>query len=450
MPRWLGLLCVPVLTCGLVIVSTPSAHAGPEICPVNRYLAKYYDNLTHSGLPVMIRCETAVGGAWGRLAPGLDVLAGHFSAVYSGSIEFPATGTYNWNADTGDVGVRASIDGQTVIDQPQPSYGDYLVSGVVNQGRHIVEVTVINPRKDGEEDFSVSLSGTGTPSPNGNYFAADSFFNRVIPANPRVDPQSLMWLGLIYTDRRVNGIVFNYDAWTVPIYKAWLLAPRVSIALTNSNTHITIPYAENFKPSPDADAHLAVIDTTNGCDYEFQAFDPKSMSAHASATYHSDTGSGGHVSDQGHAGGEMSYIGGTITPQDVNAGVIRHALRFALPDNTWTFTYPGTRSDGTTHNGVPEGTLMQLDPNLDLSLYNLTPFQLMVAKALQTYGAYDGDSSGTFALYAESTTDGSTYSQQFATLPKSLILGLRFLAPEHSSTAIKLDARNDTSCQQPH
>jgi len=63
----------------------------------------------------------------------------------------------------------------------------------------------------------------------------------------------------------------------------------------------------------------------------------------------------------------MSYIGGTITPQDVNSGVIRHALRFGLPDNTWTFTYPGTRPDGTTHGGIPEGTRMQLDPNLDLS-----------------------------------------------------------------------------------
>ena len=64
--------------------------------------------------------------------------------------------------------------------------------------------------------------------------------------------------------------------------------------------------------------------------------------------------------------------------------------------------------------------------------------------------AYDADSSSTFALYAESMTDGSTYSQQFAPLPKSLILGMRFLAPEHGSTAIRLDARNDASCQQPY
>ena len=60
------------------------------------------------------------------------------------------------------------------------------------------------------------------------------------------------------------------------------------------------------------------------------------------------------------------------------------------------------------------------------------------------------DSSSTFALYAESMTDGSTYSQQFASLPKSLILGHALSRAGTGSTAIRLDARNDTSCQQPY
>jgi hypothetical protein len=192
-----------------------------------------------------------------------------------------------------------------------------------------------------------------------------------------------------------------------------------------------------------------VIDTTNGCDYEFQGFTPETMSAHSEATYHADTGSGGHVSDQGHAGGELSYLGGLITPDDVRAGVITHALRFAIPDNTWTFNYPGTRSDGTITAGVPEGTRIQLDPNLNLNSLNLSPFQRMVARALQTYGAYDGDTAGAFALFAESTTDGSTYNEPFTPLPKSLIPHLRFLAPQGPSTAAKLEARNDETCQQP-
>jgi hypothetical protein len=73
----------------------------------------------------------------------------------------------------------------------------------------------------------------------------------------------------------------------------------------------------------------------------------------------------------------------------------------------------------------------------------------MVAKALQTYGAYDADTAASFALYAESTTDGSTYSQPLTPLPKSLILSLRFLKPQGPSTTVQLEASNDTTCQQP-
>ena len=449
MRRLQSLLCTSLIVCGFAIMSASKADAWPTLCPTNQYLAVFYNNLNHSGIPVLARCDKSAGAAWGGHFPGVDVRPGHFSVVYTGSINFPSTGTYNWNANTGDVAVQVTLDGAPVIDHPAASNSDYLVSGTVSQGVHTVQVTVVDAAADGSEEFSVSPAGSGPVSSNGNYFAADSFFNQPIPANSAIDLHTWFWLGLIYANPSVTGIVFNYNAFTVPIYKAPAGAPTASIALTNTNTSITIPYQANYQPSPDTDSHLAVIDTTNGCEYEFQSFNPGSMSALAEATYHVDTGSGGHVSDSGHAGGELSYLGGLITPEDVNAGVINHALRFAIPVNAWTFTYPGTRSDGATFDGVPEGTRIQLDPNLNLNSLNLTPFQLMVAKALQTYGAYDADSGNAFALYAESTTDGSTYSQPFTPLPKSLILNLRFLKPQGPSTTVQLETSNDTTCQQP-
>jgi hypothetical protein len=57
MPRWPGVLCAPVLLSGLVVVSTPSAHAGPELCPVNRYLARYYPIRATRA----VKCLTSVG-----------------------------------------------------------------------------------------------------------------------------------------------------------------------------------------------------------------------------------------------------------------------------------------------------------------------------------------------------------------------------------------------------
>ena len=63
---------------------------------------------------------------------------------------------------------------------------------------------------------------------------------------------------------------------------------------------------------------------------------------------------------------------------------------------------------------------MRLDPTLDLSQFHLTPFQLMVATALQRYGAFDADSAGSFKLYAENTIDGSTYRDPPIPLPWSV------------------------------
>ncbi len=240
----------------------------------------------------------------------------------------------------------------------------------------------------------------------------------------------------------------NDDAWTVPVYRAPAGTPTATVAIKNGNAHITVPYQSSYRPSPDSDAHLAIIDQSTGCDYEFQSFDPSTMSAIAEATYHAFTGSGGHVAGPGHSGGELSYLGGLITPQDVSSGVIGHALRFATSDNSPTFVYPATRSDGTTAGGLPEGIRVRLNPDVNLASLHLTPFQLMVARALQTYGAYDADDASGFALYAESTVDGSTYSQAVSGLPKSLISDLQFLAQPASGA--QLDRTTDTTCQQPH
>jgi hypothetical protein len=234
MRRLLSVLFAPIRVCAVAIASASKAHAWPTLCPVNRYLATYYNNLTHTGIPALVRCEKSAGAAWAANHPGL-VRAGHFSVVYSGSIDFPSDGTYNWNANVSDVTIKVTLDGASVIDEPNIDYTDYLVSNTVTKGVHKVAVTVVDAAKDGAADFSVSPAGTGAPSTNGNFFAADSFFNRSIPAHAAIDPQSLLWVALLYADPKVSGIVFNYDAWSVPIYRAPAGTPTVTITLRNTN-----------------------------------------------------------------------------------------------------------------------------------------------------------------------------------------------------------------------
>ena len=91
---------------------------------------------------------------------------------------------------------------------------------------------------------------------------------------------------------------------------------------------------------------------------------------------------------------------------------------------------------------------MRLDPSLDLSQFNLTPYQLMVAKALQTYGAYDSDSSGSFKLFSAETTGGATYTSTPAGLPWSIASHLEFGTTTYAAGALNTNSNHDTGCNQ--
>ena len=138
------------------------------------------------------------------------------------------------------------------------------------------------------------------------------------------------------------------------------------------------------------------------------------------------------------------------TGADVNSGSIDHALRLVTPLNSPNYVAPATRSDGTHSGGIPEGQLMRLDPNLDLSTLGLNSFQLMVAKALQTYGAYNADSGGAFTLIAENPLSGAHYNTTPSTLPRTLIQHLQFLNPPPTATAGHIDSNTDPGCNQQH
>jgi hypothetical protein len=102
----------------------------------------------------------------------------------------------------------------------------------------------------------------------------------------------------------------------------------------------------------------------------------------------------GHPSDTGSG---LSVLAGVVTLGDVNAGHIDHALSFGSSITCRTWVAPAIGSDGTTPGPscLPEGSRVRLDPAIDLAaIPGITPLELMVGRALQTYGAYCKDTAG--------------------------------------------------------
>ena len=142
-----------------------------------------------------------------------------------------------------------------------------------------------------------------------------------------------------------------------------------------------------------------------------------------------------------------SAIGGLIRrweidPTDPNyTGDIRHALAIALRGDQLLYTgklpagaygdsydargyglklgyvWPATEQDynsDTVYSGtVPMGTYLAIPATVDLTTLGLsTGPGMMMAKALQDYGSYITDRSGTSSFYVED--DGSTVTANFA------------------------------------
>ncbi|UUP15417.1 carbohydrate-binding domain-containing protein [Aeromicrobium wangtongii] len=418
-----------------------------DACGVNQYRARYYNNTSLEGAPALTRCENAPGGSFtGSPAPGVD--ADNFSVDFEGTINFPTSDTYALSSTLGNVGARAWLDGTLVDDSwTAESWTTQRSTRFVTAGHHTVRAAYFSTTGDANYGFVAARESLGTNAGTGNYFAADSIWNTPLPATATVDPRSAGWVAQL--DAAVDGVSMNSTDWTTTVYNAPAGTPTTDVAITNNGTSLTIPWQSWWSPTADSDGHIAIIDDATGCLYEFQSFDRDAMTAIASASYNVATGSGNHIAGPAHSGGETSYLAGMITPQDMDAGVIDHALRYAMPNNAPTFVYPGTRSDGSELDGVPEGTRMRLDPAIDVDdpALALTPAQRMVARALQTYGGFNADSSSSFALYARSTADGTSYSVPPEPLPDSLVSRMQFLTPEASSVPMFFDRADDTSCQ---
>jgi hypothetical protein len=425
--------------------TTPTTTTAPSSdCVVNEYQASYYNNTALSGGPVVRQCETSVGGYFRSAAPVSGVNTSNWGAQYVGTIHFPVSGNYVFSADTGNMAVRVWLDGQLVIDKGTVSWGRNLAAKNVTAGDHAVQVAFWKSSGDSFEFFSVSQMGPGPASTNGNYFSADSFWNTPIPADAQIDSRSDGWVAMLGNQ---NGISLNSSTWTQPIYVAPAGTPTRAIRITNSNKYLTVPYLPSYRASPDGDSALIIVDQAKGCAYELEMFN-NSSSAVASASYHAYTGTGGHTSGPAHAGGELSWLAGLIRSSEVNAGGINHALRYALPIGSPRFAHPGTRSDGTTPGGIPQGTRMRLDPSLNLDQFALTPFPRMVAIALQNYGGYNADTAGVLAVATENTMASAPFNLPLSGLPQTLIQHLQFLKPTVASTDIRLDEQADQTCAQ--
>jgi hypothetical protein len=286
--------------------------------------------------------------------------------------------------------------------------------------------------------FSSAQESTTWPR---RFFPDNSFWNTPIPANAAVDPRSDHYIKLLRERAKGSFVSINLDRWTIPLYEAGSTTPRhkvkqrtytadelraegwskfirPGIRLSHGAGFGTdVPIPDDALPDPERDGHIAIIDWSRMLAWDM--WDARKL---ADGTWESSTGmvyplNGNgifrtkdfavktnesiHFYGPSRAAG-VPAIAGLIMRDEVLAGEIRHKLSACTPVNAKReFVFPACWTDGHWEGGIPEGAVIQLDPDVALDQFNLLPGELAVAKALQRYGVVDVDNGGGFAIYAE-------------------------------------------------
>lgn len=249
-------------------------------------------------------------------------------------------------------------------------------------------------------------------NPTVAFWTPDAPINKPITSNPLLDPDNDTIISYLAANAAGKGTM-DCTLWSVPIYYAGENTRRVLVGHASSldPTYGTlpsdgwpVPVDPSWKPASEEDGHISIIDT-NGWEYSFWKF----------VNGDTPTAAGGGITDirsdritsgfGGATAANFARAAGLVRVEEWERGYIDHAL-FVATSLTRTGTpppyrFPALKSDGKNLAGAPQnativmGARLQLDPAFDVDAKSSwLPWHRIVAKALQTYGVYVGDTSG--------------------------------------------------------
>jgi hypothetical protein len=186
---------------------------------------------------------------------------------------------------------------------------------------------------------------------------------------------------------------------------------RTSLGCGNPIPNVPIP--PGAAGGQGSDAQIEFWNASTGEEWGFWQFGQNPDGSYFATNgfrYHTTSTFNGRFADGlGGRGGGTTYLAGLIRPWEIQQGHIDHAIAWASSGPSPDCRYPAAKSDGGGFGGIsgtdyPEGARIQLDPTLtdtDFTTMGLSAAGKTIAKALQQYGAYVIDNSGSTKLYVE-------------------------------------------------
>jgi hypothetical protein len=278
-------------------------------------------------------------------------------------------------------------------------------------------------------------------------FEPGSWWNTPLPANAPLDPVGGRILHYLRTaPQSGQGCLSLAGAggspWGTPIYWAGPHDPTYDV---HGVTHSRPPELDALRipvsaePARNSDGTMVVYDRRKGyvaalTDARYDAAADTWSASGATVTYLDSNGlnvNTGRSDDPRNIGTHRGNNGPTmvVSWDQVQTGAVRHVLKVAAgPELADRYVFPMVGSDGgyDGHNPAvpPEGLRLRIKPSVDLAALHLAPEALVIARALQRYGFYIGDSAGATALKLENTM--AEGRGQLWQLPADALCGMPF------------------------
>ena len=293
---------------------------------------------------------------------------------------------------------------------------------------------------DSSDLASVSSTFTQTVEPPAEsatpfrFFSPAGLWNAALSATTPLDPSSANVVGAL--DAEVakeleiqKGPAINTTCFSVPIFTVAAEQQTVKVTLENSSKNPTlqaawdaVPLPPNAKPAAGTDKHLVVWQPSTDKLWEFWRLGKTETgweAAWGGAIQNASSDSGAYGPEAwpgantgwGASAASLSIAGGLITLEDLEKGVINHALAIAAPNTRdGVFASPAQRTDGqhTEASSLPEGAHLRLESKLNLASLHLPRLTLMMAVAAQRYGIIVRDTASNVAFYAQDPTPTGT------------------------------------------
>ncbi len=307
------------------------------------------------------------------------------------------TGATTYRVSRGAL-VIGSTSGTTFTDAllwPQTSYA-WTVQSLDASGAVLAALTL--------SATTLGLPSSGFPRP----FATTSFWNTPVPGGA---PTSAKNSGLIsyFVSHAVNPNL-SIGEWSVPVAEVHPSDTAYSVPCTLYTCTLsafgTIRIPVTAKHDTSDDGHLALYDPSSQREWDMWQAKSTATSWSASAGAAVSMTESGLAAPNTGSGNAANFplLGGLVRPEEILQGKIEHALVFGLPGiGQGAPVCPATHNAPTSSdpNALREGTLLQLDPSLNVDALPVPAWAKTVARAMQTYGMYLRDNAGALGVYAE-------------------------------------------------